>query len=208
MQFPLEYHAEVLGGYAIQQSGLIRLLVFAAAALLGIFLLLQAAFRSWRLAAVAILTLPMSLAGSVVAAFLAGSVISLGSLAGFLTVLGITIRNGIVMTNHFHYLERHENQAFGPELVLRGARERLAPILMTALATALALLPVLFLGDIAGLEIVRPMAMTVVGGLVTSTLLDLFVLPVLYLRYGANREREIEFLPAGMADLPAPAADD
>src|SRR6266540_624711 len=145
MHFPLEYHAEVLGGYADQQSGLIRLLVFAAAAILGIFLLLQASFRSWRLAAVAVLTLPMALAGSVVAAFLAGGAISLGSLAGFLIVLGIAIRNGIVTTNHFNHLERYEGQAFGPELVLRGARERLVPTLMTALATALALLPVLLL---------------------------------------------------------------
>jgi Cu/Ag efflux pump CusA len=154
------------------------------------------------------LTLPMALAGSVVAAFLAGGVISIGSLAGFLTVLGIAIRNGIVTTNHFHHLEQHESQTFGPELVLRGARERLAPILITALASALALLPVLFLGNIAGLEIVRPMAIIVLGGLVTSTLLDLFVLPVLYLRYGANRERDIELLPVTVAQLPATAADD
>jgi len=208
MHFPLEYHAEVLGGDADQQSGLTRLLVFAAAAILGIFLLLQASFRSWRLAAVAVFTLPMALAGSVVAAFLTGGVISLGSLAGFLTVLGVAIRNSIVTTNHFNHLERYEGQTFGPELVLRGARERLTPILMTALATALALLPVLLLGNIAGLEIVRPMAVIVVGGLITSTLLDLFVLPTLYLLYGANRERDIELLPTTVADFPAAAADD
>jgi Cu/Ag efflux pump CusA len=150
----------------------------------------------------------MALAGSVVAAFLTGGVISLGSLAGFLTVLGVAIRNSIVTTNHFNHLERYEGQTFGPELVLRGARERLTPILMTALATALALLPVLLLGNIAGLEIVRPMAVIVVGGLITSTLLDLFVLPTLYLLYGANRERDIELLPTTVADFPAAAADD
>jgi len=207
MHFPLEYHAEVLGGYAEQQLALGRLLAFAVAAALGIFLLLQAAFRSWPLAFVAILTLPMALAGGVVAAFLSGGVISLGSLAGFLTVLGITVRNGIVMTSHFRHLERREGETFGAELVVRGARERSVPILMTATATALALVPVLFLGDIPGLEVIRPMAIVIIGGLVTSTLLDLIVLPILYLRYGARHEADLELTPVPAVNLPAAAED-
>lgn len=204
-QFPLEYHAEVLGGYGAQQAAQTRLIVLAITALVGIFLLLQASFGSWRVAFLAVLTLPMALAGGVLAAFLTGSVISFGSLAGFLTVLGIAIRNGIVMTTHYHHLERQEGEAFGLGLVLRGARERLSTILMTALATALALAPALFLGDVPGLEIVRPMAVVILGGLVTCTLLDLFVLPAFYLVYGAKREPALELAiaqekrPGGMS---------
>ncbi len=205
--FPLEYHAEVLGEYAEQQGALTRLFTFGLAVAIGIFLLLQAAFGSWRLALVAILTLPMALAGGVLAVFLSGGVISLGSLAGFLTVFGIVIRNGLVTTYHFHRLEREEGQTFGPELVLRGARDRIAPILTTAFATAAALLPALFLGDIPGLEVIRPMVIVILGGLVTSLLLDLYVLPVLYLRYGASREPELELLPHTAVDLPAKAED-
>ncbi len=207
IQFPLEYHAEVLGGYAQQQVDQTRTLVFVFAALIGIFLLLQASFRSWRLAVVALLTMPMALAGGVLAAFLGGGVISLGSLAGFFTLLGIAVRNGIVMSSHFHQLERHEGETFGLELVLRGSRDRLSPILMTALASTLALVPALFLGELPGLEIVRPMAIVVLGGLVTTMLLDLFVLPTLYLRYAANREPELNFVPSQAADLPAAAID-
>jgi CzcA family heavy metal efflux pump len=183
VEFPLEYHAEVLGASAEQQAALPRLVGAAVAAAIWIFLLLQAAYGSWRLAFVAILTLPMALAGGVLAALIGGGVLALGSLFGFLTVLGIAVRNGILMTTHLQHLEQHEGESFGPELVLRGARERLAPILMTALTTGVALLPFVLFGDIAGTEIVRPMAIVILGGLVTCTLLDLFVLPALYLRF-------------------------
>jgi Cu/Ag efflux pump CusA len=99
------------------------------------------------------------------------------------------------MTGHLQHLEQYEGETFGPELVLRGARERLAPILMTTFATGLALVPALLLGDIPGLEIVRPMAVVILGGLVTSTLLDLFILPALYLRFGSSPEPVVEFNP-------------
>jgi Cu/Ag efflux pump CusA len=193
--FTLEYHAEVLGEFAARQAADQRTLLSGAVAAIGIFLLLQAAYGSWRLAVVAILTLPMALAGGVLAALLGGGILSLGSLIGLLTVLGITVRNGIVMTSHLQRLEQHEGETFGPELVLRGARERLAPILTTALTTALALFPFMLFGEVAGLEVVRPMAIVILGGLVTSTLLDLFVLPALYLRFGSSREPVMEFVP-------------
>jgi Cu/Ag efflux pump CusA len=184
VEFPLEFHAEVLGASAEQQAARQRTLGIVVAAVIGIFLLLQAAYGSWRLASIAILTLPMALAGGVFAALIGGGVLALGSLFGFLTVLGIAVRNGILMTTHLQHLEQHEGEPFGPELVLRGARERLAPILMTALTTGVALLPFVLFGDMAGTEIVRPMAIVILGGLVTATLLDLFILPALYLRFG------------------------
>ena len=118
------------------------------------------------------------------AAYLSGGVLSLGSLIGFFTVLGIAARNGIMMINHFQHLERFEGEPFGPALVLRGARERLSPILMTALATGLALVPLVIAGELPGAEIEHPMAIVILGGLLTSTLLNLFILPALYLRFG------------------------
>jgi Cu/Ag efflux pump CusA len=111
-------------------------------------------------------------------------VLSLGSLVGFLTVLGIAGRNGIFMVAHFRHLEHEEGVPFGPQLVLQGAKDRLAPILMTALATGLALVPLVIAGTIPGHEIEHPLAVTILGGLVTATLLNLFVLPSLYLRFG------------------------
>ena len=110
--------------------------------------------------------------------------ISLGSLVGFLTVLGIAARNGIIMINHFQHLERYEGESFGMGLVLRGASERLRPILMTTGAAGLAILPLIIFGDLPGHEIEYPMAVVILGGLVTSTLLNLFILPAFYLRFG------------------------
>jgi Cu/Ag efflux pump CusA len=126
----------------------------------------------------------------VLAVWLGDGVLSLGSLVGFLTVFGIAARNGILMISHFQHLERYEGEPFGPGLVLRGAKERLAPILMTASATGLALLPLAIPGAIPGHEIEHPMAIVILGGLVTATLLNLFVLPSLYLRFGRGRPAE------------------
>ena len=115
---------------------------------------------------------------------LGGGVLSLGSLVGFVTVLGIAARNGIMLVSHYRHLEHEEGEPFGLDLVLRGAEERLAPILMTALATGLALVPLVVAGNKPGHEIEHPMAVVILGGLVTSTLLNLFLLPSLYLRFG------------------------
>jgi Cu/Ag efflux pump CusA len=111
-------------------------------------------------------------------------VLSLGSLVGLVTVVGIAARNGIMLVSHYRHLEQEEGMPFGRELVMRGAEERLAPILMTALATALALVPIVLGGTRAGYEIEHPLAVVILGGLVTSTALNLFVVPSLYLRFG------------------------
>jgi CzcA family heavy metal efflux pump len=187
VDFPRGYHAEILGEYQARQQAQDRLLEIAIVAGLVILLLLQVSFRSWRLAALSFLTLPMALVGGVLAAYLSGAVISLGSLVGFFTVFGIAARNGILLINHCQHLEHNEGEPFGPALVLRGARERLSPILMTSLATALAVVPLVVLGDRPGHEIEYPLAVVILGGLVTSTLLNLFVVPSLYLRFGRRR---------------------
>ena len=187
VEYPQGYHPEVSGEFAERQAAQRRLLAWSAVAGLVILFLLQIAFRSWRLALVAFLTLPAALVGGVLATYFADGTISLGSLVGFLTVLGIAARNGIMLISHYQHLQREEGEAFGPALILRGARERLAPILMTALATGLALLPLVVAGSIPGHEIEHPMAIVIVGGLVTSTLLNLFAVPFLYLRFGGPR---------------------
>ena len=191
LSFEREYHPEFLGEYAARQQSRNRLLALAALSLLGIGLLLHADFRSPRLVALVLVSLPFALVGGVIATLLTGGTLSLGSLVGFVTVLGIAARNGIMLVSHYRHLESEEGQPFGGELVVRGSEERLAPILMTALATGLALLPIVVGGNRPGHEIEHPMAVVILGGLVTSTLLNLFLMPALYLRYGsrdANRE--------------------
>ncbi|MGR9012414.1 MAG: efflux RND transporter permease subunit [Gammaproteobacteria bacterium] len=193
VEFPLEYHAEVLGVSLEWQSILQRLLSLIAAVVLGIFLLLQAAYRSWRLAFAAALTLPMALSGGVLAVFLTGGIVSLGSLFGFLAVFSIAVRNSVVLIKHFYRLEEYEGETFDRGLILHGAGERLVPILMTALATGLTVLPFVLYGDIAGSEAILPLAIVILGGLVTSTLLSLFVVPSLYLHLGTSREPDLGF---------------
>jgi len=133
------------------------------------------------------LSVPLALVGGVVAVTLTDGVLSLGSLVGFVTVLGIAARNGILLISHWQNLEDREGQPFGRATVVRGACERLPPILMTALATGLALLPIALSGKKPGQEIEHPMAVVIVGGLATSTLLTLVLLPALYLRFGRRR---------------------
>ena len=187
VELPLGYSYELLGEFAERQAATQRLRGYAVAAAVGVLLLLVLAFRSWRLGLMAFLALPMALVGGLIGAYLGGGVISLGSLVGFFTVLGIVARNGIMLITHCQHLEREEGVPFGPALVLRGATERLSPILMTALATALALVPLAVAGDLPGHEIEYPMAVVILGGLVTATLLNLFIVPSLYLRFGRGR---------------------
>jgi CzcA family heavy metal efflux pump len=189
VEFPEGYHFEMLGEYQERQSAQRSLSLTAVLAAVAIFLLLNASFGSWRLATLLFLTLPMALVGGALGIWLAGGNVTIGALVGFFTVFGIAARNGILLINHCQHLERHEGMEFGPGLVVRGARERLSPILMTSLATGLALVPLVILGDRPGHEIDYPLAVVILGGLVTSTLLTLFVVPSLYLRFGRGRAK-------------------
>ncbi len=184
LRLPDGYHAEVLGEAAAREAARARLAGLGVLSMLGILAVLYADFRSLRLALLAFGTLPFALVGGVAAAWMGGGVLSLGSLVGFVTVLGIAARNGILLVSHYRHLEQEEAVAFGPGLVVRGALERLGPILMTALATGLALVPLVVAGNKPGHEIEHPMAVVILGGLVTSTLLNLFVMPSLYLWLG------------------------
>ncbi|HYZ63365.1 MAG TPA: efflux RND transporter permease subunit, partial [Acetobacteraceae bacterium] len=181
IQWPLGYYAVLQGEYQELHAARTRLQLFAVLAAVTILLILYQSFGSWRLAALGFLTLPSALVGGMLAAWAAGGTLSLGSLVGFLTVLGIAARNGIMMINHFQHLELYEGEPFGLRLVLRGAGERLRPILMTTGAAGLAILPLVIYGNLPGHEIEYPMAVVILGGLVTSTLLNLLIVPSLYL---------------------------
>ncbi|OAI29764.1 efflux RND transporter permease subunit, partial [Methylomonas koyamae] len=182
LTFAQGYHPEFLGEYAARQASSERLAWLSLASLLGILVLLHVDFRSLRLVCLVALTLPFALIGGVVGVFLSGGMLSLGSLVGFITVLGIAARNGIMLLSHYRHLEQEEGVIFGPDLAQRGAEERLAPILMTAACAGLALLPLILKGNVPGHEIEYPMAVVILGGVMTSTLLNLFLMPSLYCR--------------------------
>jgi CzcA family heavy metal efflux pump len=181
VNFPLEYHPEIRGEYTERQNVQKRVMGIALAALVWTYLLLQACFGSWRLAAVAFAGMLTSLAGGVLAVLAGGGTVTMGSLVGFLAVIGISARYGILLIDRLQDLERREGVAFGLGLIMRGARERLSPIVTSAATIIAALLPIVLFGSIPGLEIARPTVMVIMGGVAASALVTLFVLPALYL---------------------------
>ncbi|MFN2488968.1 MAG: efflux RND transporter permease subunit [Actinomycetota bacterium] len=206
--FPIEYHAEVRKRSTSAEINRGLMIGAAIAVAIAAFLLMQAALRSWRLAAIAFLTLPVALAGGALAGVIDGE-FSLASLVGFLALLGLAARQGLLSLHHFQGLERYEGEVFGADLVRRGALERLAPILATASALALVALVLVILGSRSGLEILNPMAWVVLGGVVTTTLVSLFVLPALYLRFGDGQPTlspDEELMHTGTGVRPEPSA--
>jgi Cu/Ag efflux pump CusA len=188
VSFAQGYHPEFLGEYAARQESQRRLRLLGLLSVVAILVLLHSDFRDRRLTLLVFASLPFALIGGVLAALLSGGVLSLGSLVGFVTVLGIAARNGIMLVSHWRHLEGVEGLSFSREMVVRGAEERLAPILMTGLCTALALLPIIVGGNRPGHEIEHPMAVVIFGGLLSSTLLNLFMMPSLYLAWGHHPE--------------------
>jgi CzcA family heavy metal efflux pump len=191
VSFPLEYHAEVISDYVAQQEIQQHILLAGIVAIIGIFLLLQAFSKSWRLALVVFMTMLAALGGGMLAVLLSNGAFSLISLFGLFAVLGIGVRNSIMLINYYQYLEVEEGCSFGKELVLRGSKEQIAPILLTTLTTGLVLLVFVIFGNISGQEIIYQLAIVILSGLVTSTLLNLFALPALYLRFGPSREPDL-----------------
>jgi CzcA family heavy metal efflux pump len=175
-------HPQFLGEYAEASAARQRLFLLSGLSAVAIFLLLYSDFQAFKPAALIFLTLPFALAGGIAGVVLGGGVVSLGSLVGFVTVLGVAVRNGIMLIDHYRHLQQVEGVPFGIPLILQGASERLAPVLMTAMTTGLALIPVLQGGNIPGQEIEYPMAFVILGGLLSSTLLNLLVVPAFYFR--------------------------
>lgn len=198
MEFERGYHPQFLGEYAALKESQRRLVMLGGVCLIAILLLVWLEFRSLRVTALISTGLPFALLGGVAAVWISGGLMSLGSLVGFVTVLGISARNGIMLVSHYRHLEEQEGMPFGTALIRRGAEERLIPILMTASCAALALVPLVMRGDAPGHEIEHPMALVILGGLVSSTLLNLLLMPALYARFGKSRQQgDSAALPAG-----------
>src|SRR6267142_5299993 len=184
--FPFEHHAEVLGEYKEQRAALRSIYSYMAAAAVLMFLLAQAVLRSWVLTALSLLGVPIAVLGGLVAIKITQGVFSLGSLLGLAAVLALTVRQGISLVGHFQNLQLHEGELFGEALVRRGVREQFSSITAPAATTFALILPFAILGDVAGLEIAYPLAVVMLGGVVTSTLGTLLVLPSLYARFSVG----------------------
>jgi CzcA family heavy metal efflux pump len=184
LSFPTDTYVEFSGTAEAQAQSRRDLFVNSLLAALGIVLLLSVIMGNYRNLLLVLLNLPLALVGGVLVALLTGGNLSLGSLVGFVTLFGITLRNSIMLISHYEHLVEVEGMNWGLDTALRGASERLAPILMTASVTGLGLLPLALGSGDPGREIEGPMATVILGGLVTSTLLNLLVLPTLALRYG------------------------
>lgn len=178
VNFKTGYHPEFLGEYAEAKASRNRLLLLSIASIIAISVILYIDFQSWKLVGLILCTLPLALLGGVLGVHASGGILSLGSLVGFVTVLGIAARNAIMLISHYRHLATTEGVTNHRELVMRGAEERLAPIMMTALTTGLALVPLILTGEIPGQEIEYPLGLVILSGLTTATLVNLVILPI------------------------------
>jgi CzcA family heavy metal efflux pump len=199
VQLPRGYHIEYGGQFESAEQASRALTLLGIGVILGIFLVLFVALRSGRDAVVVMANLPLALIGGVAGVWLSGGVLSVASIIGFITLFGIATRNGLMMISHVHHLVEAEGVTDPREAVHRGAMERLAPILMTALATGLGLVPLALSGGKAGSEIETPMAIVILCGLLTATALTMLATPALYLRFGGVRERIARLAGSGTA---------
>ncbi|MFM9886738.1 MAG: efflux RND transporter permease subunit [Burkholderiales bacterium] len=186
--FPSEHHVEVMGESAEREQSARALMFYVLAAALAIFFILQARLNSWRLGALQFVALLVPLSGAALGAATQGGNVSTLSLLGGLAVLGIAVRGGLLLFERCQRIEREEGMVFGTDLVLRAAQDRFDATMLSAVAGVVTLLPIFVYGTVAGLEIVKPMAAMVIGGLLASALANLLVLPALYLRFGAPME--------------------
>ena len=184
VKMPQGYFLQFGGQFEAQKEASRLIGLLSLFALLGIFLVLYAHFRSWRIVLQVMLNIPLALVGSVLAVWLTGGTFSVATLVGFITLTGIASRNGIMMISHYLHLMEHEGEQFDKQMIVRGSLERLVPVLMTALVAALALIPLTLDPQAAGKEILYPVATVILGGLLSSTLLDMIVTPTVFWVWG------------------------
>lgn len=184
LRLPEGYYFEYGGQFENKEKASRLILVLSIFSFLGIFLALFHHFKSYRIVLQIMLNIPLALIGSVIAVFLTGGVFSIATLVGFITLTGIASRNGIMMISHYIHLIEHEGEVFSPQMIVRGSMERLVPVLMTALTAGLALIPLTLDPHAAGKEILYPVATVILGGLISSTLLDIVVTPAVFYLFG------------------------
>ena len=190
MDFPEGYFVSYGGQFESQVNATRLILLLSIISVTAIFVLLYSHFQRLGLALQIMLTLPLSFIGAIAAIFLTDGILSVASLVGFITLLGISARNGIMMISHYLHLMRYEGEKFGKKMIVRGTLERLVPVMMTALTTALALVPLALSRGVAGREILYPVAVVILGGLISSILLNMVVLPSLFLKFGSPASPE------------------
>jgi CzcA family heavy metal efflux pump len=183
-QLPNGYFTRFEGTFQAQEEATRTIGLLSAISLAMVFAILYSRYRSVRLSLIIMGSVPLALIGSVAALWWAGQPLSVASMIGFITLTGIAARNGILKVSHYINLANHEGMPFGVDLVMRGSLERMTPVLMTALSAGVALVPLMIDAGAPGKEILHPVAITIFGGLVSATLLDAFLTPVLFLRYG------------------------
>ena len=190
---PEGYFITFGGQFESQQKASRMMLILGILSIAGVFLVLYGHFRSSFIAIQIMLNIPMALIGSVVAIYLSDRILSVASMVAFVTLCGIASRNGIMMISHYLHLMLHENERFSKEMVIRGSLERLVPVLMTALTAMLALVPLILAKGEPGKEILHPVAVVIFGGLFSSTLLDMWVTPAVFFRFGRrSAEKYVE----------------
>ncbi len=195
VELPEEYFVNYGGQFESQRQAA-RLMVFLALlAVSGIFLVLYMHFKSIFISIQVMLNIPMAFIGGIVGIYLSDGTISVASLVAFVTLCGIASRNGIMMISHYLHLMTHEGESFTEKMVIRGSLERLVPVLMTALTAVLALIPLVLAAGAPGKEILHPVAVVIVGGLISSTLLDMFVTPTVFYHFGRkSAEKSIKLM--------------
>lgn len=184
VQMPAGYFISFGGQFESQQQASQLMVFLTIMSIIGIYLVLYMHFKSAFIAIQIMLNIPMAFIGGIIGIYLTGKVISVASLVAFVTLCGIASRNGIMMLSHYLHLMKHEGESFTKEMVIRGSLERLIPVLMTALTAILGLVPLVLAGGEAGKEILHPVAIVIVGGLISSTLLDIFVTPTIFFHFG------------------------
>lgn len=190
-RLPEGYFITIGGQFEAQEQALQRIILLAAISALLIFLTLYGRYQSTVLSLLIMMNIPLALVGSVIGLWLSGQPLSIAALIGFITLAGISTRNGILKTSHYLNLMQLEGEAFSREMIIRGSLERLTPVLMTALVAAFALLPLLFEAEQPGTEILHPVAVVIFSGLISSTILDTFLTPAMFWLFGREPAKKL-----------------